>query len=105
MVESNALLKRRTPKGYRGFESLPHRAFSIPSFPSGDRINKGSADRMLKNAKLPRVTCFHKKFVANCRKHLGRENASVSHICIAQIRNFHRNGEPQAFRDAAFWEI
>ena len=26
MVESNALLKRRTPKGYRGFESLPHRA-------------------------------------------------------------------------------
>ena len=26
MVESSALLKRRTPKGYRGFESLPHRA-------------------------------------------------------------------------------
>ncbi len=25
MVESSALLKRRTPKGYRGFESLPHR--------------------------------------------------------------------------------
>ena len=25
MVESNALLKRRSPKGYRGFESLPHR--------------------------------------------------------------------------------
>ena len=30
MVESSALLKRRSPKGYRGFESLPHRA---PSFP------------------------------------------------------------------------
>jgi hypothetical protein len=26
VVESSALLKRRTPKGYRGFESLPHRA-------------------------------------------------------------------------------
>ena len=26
MVESSALLKRRTPKGYRGFESLPHRS-------------------------------------------------------------------------------
>ena len=26
MVESNALLKRRSPKGYRGFESLPHRS-------------------------------------------------------------------------------
>ena len=25
MVESSALLKRRTSKGYRGFESLPHR--------------------------------------------------------------------------------
>jgi hypothetical protein len=25
VVESSALLKRRTPKGYRGFESLPHR--------------------------------------------------------------------------------
>ena len=28
MVESSALLKRRTPKGYRGFESLPHRFIS-----------------------------------------------------------------------------
>ena len=28
MVESSALLKRRSPKGYRGFESLPHRASS-----------------------------------------------------------------------------
>jgi hypothetical protein len=27
VVESSALLKRRTPKGYRGFESLPHRGF------------------------------------------------------------------------------
>jgi hypothetical protein len=25
VVESSALLKRHTPKGYRGFESLPHR--------------------------------------------------------------------------------
>jgi hypothetical protein len=28
VVESSALLKRRTPKGYRGFESLPHRSLS-----------------------------------------------------------------------------
>ena len=28
MVESSALLKRRTSKGYRGFESLPHRGSS-----------------------------------------------------------------------------
>jgi hypothetical protein len=28
VVESSALLKRRTPKGYRGFESLPHRHLS-----------------------------------------------------------------------------
>ena len=36
MVESSALLKRRTPKGYRGFESLPHRHsifdFRLPIF-------------------------------------------------------------------------
>jgi len=24
------LLKRRSPKGYRGFESLPHRFFGVP---------------------------------------------------------------------------
>ena len=29
MVESSALLKRRTPKGYRGFESLPHRHSTV----------------------------------------------------------------------------
>jgi hypothetical protein len=29
VVESSALLKRRTPKGYRGFESLPHRHFNF----------------------------------------------------------------------------
>jgi hypothetical protein len=28
VVESSALLKRRSPKGYRGFESLPHRCFT-----------------------------------------------------------------------------
>ncbi len=30
MVESSALLKRHTPKGYRGFESPPLRALSKP---------------------------------------------------------------------------
>jgi hypothetical protein len=30
VVESSALLKRRSPKGYRGFESLPHRFPSEP---------------------------------------------------------------------------
>jgi hypothetical protein len=29
VVESSALLKRHTPKGYRGFESLPHRVLRI----------------------------------------------------------------------------
>jgi pullulanase/glycogen debranching enzyme len=29
VVESGALLKRCTSKGYRGFESLPHRCFSL----------------------------------------------------------------------------
>jgi hypothetical protein len=29
VVESGALLKRCTPKGYPGFESLPHRCFSL----------------------------------------------------------------------------
>jgi ribosomal protein L11 methyltransferase len=29
VVESSALLKRRTSKGYRGFESLPHRQFLL----------------------------------------------------------------------------
>ena len=37
MVESSALLKRRSPKGYRGFESLPHR-FSL------ERCNQGICD-------------------------------------------------------------
>jgi hypothetical protein len=32
VVESSALLKRRTPKGYRGFESLPHRQLSFAWF-------------------------------------------------------------------------
>jgi len=31
VVESSALLKRRTPKGYRGFESLPHRCLKKAS--------------------------------------------------------------------------
>jgi hypothetical protein len=29
VVESGALLKRCTPKGYRGFESRPHRGFPL----------------------------------------------------------------------------
>ncbi len=33
MVESSALLKRRTSKGYRGFESLPHRQFNSANYP------------------------------------------------------------------------
>ncbi len=57
MVESSALLKRRSPKGYRGFESLPHR-FSEKSgerelhnrcehSPSGGmRTRKGGFDRL-----------------------------------------------------------
>ena len=39
MVESSALLKRRTSKGYRGFESLPHRFFFIRcSTPARERL-------------------------------------------------------------------
>ena len=37
MVESSALLKRRSPKGYRGFESPPHRQF----FPESNQNNSG----------------------------------------------------------------
>ncbi len=44
MVESNALLKRRTPKGYRGFESLPHRASIVSHLPTfGARLALGVA--------------------------------------------------------------
>jgi hypothetical protein len=32
VVESGALLKRCTPKGYPGFESLPHRCFFLKKF-------------------------------------------------------------------------
>jgi hypothetical protein len=31
VVESSALLKRRAPKGHRGFESLPHRFTGMAS--------------------------------------------------------------------------
>ena len=45
MVESSALLKRRTPKGYPGFESLPHR--SPP--------HEGTHTRDSKNSNAPNV--------------------------------------------------
>jgi hypothetical protein len=43
VVESGALLKRCTPKGYPGFESLPHRCFSLGTrfqsrVPSNSRV-------------------------------------------------------------------
>jgi excisionase family DNA binding protein len=47
VVESGALLKRCTPKGYPGFESLPHRCFSaLP----------GATDSLSTAAKRKRVS-------------------------------------------------
>ena len=40
MVESSALLKRRTSKGYRGFESLPHRFLGITARNSANLTTK-----------------------------------------------------------------
>jgi hypothetical protein len=37
VVESGALLKRCTPKGYPGFESLPHRLASLEG-PADDSL-------------------------------------------------------------------
>jgi hypothetical protein len=46
VVESSALLKRRSPKGYRGFESLPHRVFLVLVLvivPANFQLKGGSA--------------------------------------------------------------
>ena len=47
MVESSALLKRRSPKGYRGFESLPHRfPLEIPDGPSNQPAYAAGMNRL-----------------------------------------------------------
>jgi hypothetical protein len=63
VVESSALLKRRTPKGYRGFESLPHRQLSGPritersfwpcSFEPGDSNAVRLAGRVTRRGQNP----------------------------------------------------
>jgi hypothetical protein len=55
VVESSALLKRRTPKGYRGFESLPHRIlrFIIGKCSIGPQIvtnSKNTSKNMIADA-------------------------------------------------------
>ena len=42
MVESSALLKRRTPKGYPGFESLPHRVNRLVASPFENESSRSS---------------------------------------------------------------
>jgi hypothetical protein len=59
VVESSALLKRRSPKGYRGFESLPHR------FPRG-LLMRGLGVTLVHN-KRPEIrhwplTCSNERF-------------------------------------------
>ncbi len=54
MVESSALLKRRSPKGYRGFESLPHRFFSKTN--ERKRLDIGGA--MLRTPSELRILSF-----------------------------------------------
>ena len=49
MVESSALLKRRTPKGYRGFESLPHRHYRKDD---GKRMHVEKIRKVTKKKKL-----------------------------------------------------
>jgi hypothetical protein len=45
VVESSALLKRRSPKGYRGFESLPHRQLLLCDFAKGLARSSAFAER------------------------------------------------------------
>ena len=54
MVESRALLKLRSPKGYRGFESLPHRhrffildVRFLKDKPAADRNHRGLGFRKI----------------------------------------------------------
>ena len=84
MVESSALLKRRSPKGYRGFESLPHRS------PMKPRINGAKVKVKLKVSVAPFcetspfqsrqwdeliVDCSRKR----CGQHLSATRAQIQH--------------------------
>jgi hypothetical protein len=60
VVESSALLKRRSPKGYRGFESLPHRSLVIPSEVEESPITFGNRWR------LPEPKASPKLWVGRC---------------------------------------
>ena len=79
MVESSALLKRRTSKGYRGFESLPHR--QIPD----------SANRSLSQHPALSRTGDSNSFDCPCLQSLqGVEATSISgqHYCsTSRARN------------------
>jgi hypothetical protein len=63
VVESGALLKRCTPKGYPGFESLPHRWFrpnphNSGDLPEGGLLFDGEAWRILTNQKERKAPFF-----------------------------------------------
>jgi len=53
VVESSALLKRRSPKGYRGFESLPHRQFFVHHCSRINRVEERPASFHKVGLKLP----------------------------------------------------
>jgi hypothetical protein len=47
VVESSALLKRRSPKGYRGFESLPHRFVQLDGESSAQGLVESPQEKQL----------------------------------------------------------
>lgn len=66
MVESSALLKRRTPKGYRGFESLPHRSILRSMYKATGRFHASILNHfqrpqqpiLLNGVEVPRLDPF-----------------------------------------------
>jgi hypothetical protein len=108
VVESSALLKRRSPKGYRGFESLPHR-HGIADFRSSisicysvipDSWSIGyileSYQRLIRPA-AAKVTIMNWEMISAVGQMLGAIGVIISIVYLgAQIRNQNKESQRQA---------
>jgi ribosomal protein L11 methyltransferase len=110
VVESSALLKRRTSKGYRGFESLPHRVFSsmylwrksaTPRWlDSNEAILQARADGGLAVIERPgrkrlelEVSCKTAKHVRQFRREFGGQVKALSRDWLERLAREQR-GKP-----------
>jgi hypothetical protein len=83
VVESSALLKRRSSKGYRGFESLPHRFHSHPPcvaafFPDWRTINLAGYDGWI----IMKITSMNWEMISAVGQMLGAIGVNISIVYL-----------------------